>query len=350
MAISKSEQSFIKTAILADPPQRADGRKLQEFRPIALQTGGDVAPLANGSGRVNLGGSEVIVAIKLETEDIEHRDAPQSEEPLGRDGGRVVCTVSWYVDVENISTLISLTHVKHDSSQSAYPNKLATQLDEMSSDLSTMLTSAFSSCLTPSAQLTIVPRKKSWLLNIEALVLADCGNVFDAILIAIHGALWDLRIPRTRSVEFEARGDRDEAGNQDSMKTLLKQRRKVTTGAEFDLEDYWDEGEHLRNRSALPIGMTLNLVRYFRELIFFRGRITVVLRKIPPYSFLDASLAEEESISDHLHMVYSFPSGSSLGTAGILHGFQLSGPGEVPFDRIKPLLVVSCFFVLLKEY
>lgn len=99
MPISKSEQSFVKAAILANPPQRADGRKLEEFRPIALQTGGDVAPLANGSGRVNIGGSEVIAAIKLEAENIEQGNAPmQAEEALGRDGGRVVCTVSWFVD------------------------------------------------------------------------------------------------------------------------------------------------------------------------------------------------------------------------------------------------------------
>lgn len=48
------------------------------------------------------------------------------------------------------------------------------------------------------------------------------------------------------------------------MKALLKQRvsrRPVGGGAEFDLEDYWDEGECLRNRDALPIGMTMNLVR-----------------------------------------------------------------------------------------
>jgi len=37
-------------------------------------------------------------------------------------------------------------------------------------------------------------------------------------------------------------------------------------------------------------------------------------------------------------MIYSFPFGLSSGTPGVLHGFQLSGPGEVPFDRIKPLL------------
>jgi len=114
MPISKSEQSFIKSAILADPPQRADGRTLQEFRPIALQTGGNVAPLANGSGRVNLGGSEVIAAVKLEAEDIERHDAPQSDETLGRDGGRVVCTVSWFVStpLSSVSQLsvINFTH------------------------------------------------------------------------------------------------------------------------------------------------------------------------------------------------------------------------------------------------
>lgn len=105
MPISKSEQSFVKAAILANPPQRSDGRKLQEFRPIALQTGGDVAPLANGSGRVNLGGSEVIAAIKLEVENIKRTDAMQSDEALGRDGGRVVCTVSWSVEHPNGSNL-----------------------------------------------------------------------------------------------------------------------------------------------------------------------------------------------------------------------------------------------------
>lgn len=146
------------------------------------------------------------------------------------------------------------------SSQSAYPSKTSGQLDDMSADLSTMLGTTLSACLTPSPQLTIVPRKKSWLLNIDALVLADRGNIFDAILVAIRGALWDLRIPRTRGIEYEAREDRDSSGHQDGMKALLKQRRKVVTGAEFDLEDSWDEGEHLQNRDALPIGMTLNLV------------------------------------------------------------------------------------------
>lgn len=113
MGISKAEQSFIKASILNSPPSRADGRKLEEFRPIAIQTqstgGGDVAPLANGSAKVDLGGSEVIAAIKLEAEDVPSQSGATvmgGEEPLGRDGGRVVCTVSWSVD--SLSCLASV--------------------------------------------------------------------------------------------------------------------------------------------------------------------------------------------------------------------------------------------------
>lgn len=63
--------------------------------------------------------------------------------------------------------------------------------------------------------------------------------------------------------------EKDEDGDTKmGMKALLKQgttmsRRSMARGgggAEFDLEDFWDEGEPLWNRDALPIGMTLNLV------------------------------------------------------------------------------------------
>lgn len=97
MPISKAEQSYIKNAILSTPPQRGDGRKLPEFRSIAIQTGGDVAPLANGSARVNLGGTEVIAAVRLEVETVESLGTLGSDEPVGRDGGRVVCSVTWFV-------------------------------------------------------------------------------------------------------------------------------------------------------------------------------------------------------------------------------------------------------------
>lgn len=96
---SKSEQSYILSSFHANPPLRADGRALHEYRPIALET--QVAPLANGSAKVNIGGgsfvgvggglpgTEVLAAVKLEVED--------TVTGKGIEGGRLVCTVSWFV-------------------------------------------------------------------------------------------------------------------------------------------------------------------------------------------------------------------------------------------------------------
>jgi exosome complex component RRP42 len=63
---------------------RADGRGLFAFRNIALETG--VAPLANGSARLGLGGTEVLAAVKLEVDDVSRSD----------DAGRISVNVSWY--------------------------------------------------------------------------------------------------------------------------------------------------------------------------------------------------------------------------------------------------------------
>lgn len=94
VSISKSERSYIQTSLLSTPPLRADGRALHDFRTILLETG--VAALSNGSARVNIGknpeegggGTEVLGATKLEVEDI--------ESGAGVEGGRLVCTVTWY--------------------------------------------------------------------------------------------------------------------------------------------------------------------------------------------------------------------------------------------------------------
>lgn len=97
---SKSEQAYIRSSLLADPPLRLDGRSPTDYRPIALETG--VAPLANGSARVNIGGAalngtggnlagtEVVAAVKLEVEDVSRAKSERRQE------GRVSCNVSWY--------------------------------------------------------------------------------------------------------------------------------------------------------------------------------------------------------------------------------------------------------------
>lgn len=93
-SISKAEKAFIQSSLLSDPPLRADGRGLIDFRTIALESG--IAPIANGSARVSIGrnaqdgggGTEVVAAAKLEVESVGDGE--------GVDGGRVACSVSWY--------------------------------------------------------------------------------------------------------------------------------------------------------------------------------------------------------------------------------------------------------------
>jgi exosome complex component RRP42 len=110
ISLSKAEKSYIQSSFLSDPPLRADGRALLDFRTISLETG--VAPLANGSARLSIGknpnggggGTEVLAATKLEVEDI----LPQGGE--GVDGGRIVCSVTWFVWIFSfISTFPSIS-------------------------------------------------------------------------------------------------------------------------------------------------------------------------------------------------------------------------------------------------
>ena len=100
-SLSKAERSYIQSSLLSNPPLRLDGRSLEDYRPIALETG--VVPLANGSAKVCIGcpgrgghvqeaggvggGTEVVVGVKLEV-------AGAGE---GEEGGKVACTVSWWV-------------------------------------------------------------------------------------------------------------------------------------------------------------------------------------------------------------------------------------------------------------
>ena len=83
--LSKAETSYIQASLTANPPLRADGRGLHDYRAIELTTG--VAPLANGSARARIGGTDVMAAVRLEVEDVVTGG--------GADDGRVSCAVTW---------------------------------------------------------------------------------------------------------------------------------------------------------------------------------------------------------------------------------------------------------------
>lgn len=125
-------------------------------------------------------------------------------------------------------------------------------------------------------QLVILPGSKCWHLNFHISILSTSGgaNLHDVLSIAIKSALWDLRIPRTRRVEFVKPSggnnvdDIVEDGQDAGMKSLLKGRKKGAyaqksgkAAADFELIDYEaDAGEPLQGRENVPLSITLNLV------------------------------------------------------------------------------------------
>ncbi|KAI0328975.1 ribosomal protein S5 domain 2-like protein [Cubamyces sp. BRFM 1775] len=298
--VSKSERAYIQASLQATPPLRGDGRGLLDFRTVLLETG--VAPLANGSAKLNIGkmphegggGTEVLAATKLEVEDVESGD--------GVDGGRVVCSVS--------------------CSPSAYPHLSSNALDELQHDLTVILQQTIGHPSLHPQNLTIIPRKKSWLLNLDAVILADTGNAVDALFMAARAALWDTKVPRTRAVEYQAPEDsrttRDSASamdvdNREAIPAAsgFDTREMVKTAADFELPDYWDEGEVLHGRERWPVCITLNL--------------------LPPSHFLDATPSEEASVPLRMHLMFSFASPSTPK----LQSMRLLGPGELDSAQIK---------------
>ena len=262
--ISKSERAYIQSSLQANPPLRADGRGLLDFRTVLLETG--VAPLANGSARLNIGkmaregggGTEILAAVKLEVEDVQSGD--------GVDGGRIVCSVTWCATFQLSSWNVE-PQCSKDSSPSAYPHHSSNALDELQHDLTVILQQAIQHPSLHPQNLTIIPRKKSWLLNLDAVILSDAGNTVDALFMAARAALWDTKVPRTRSVEYRApesskqpRKDVQGAMDVDETTSGFDTRDVARTAADFELPDYWDEGEVLYGRERWPICVTLNLV------------------------------------------------------------------------------------------
>lgn len=118
------------------------------------------------------------------------------------------------------------------------------------------------------SNLGILPRRKSWLLNLDIVVLSDSGNIYDVLFMAARAALWDTKVPRTRNVEYKARkgtagsgaqvGSRDMDVDEDTTSGF--DTRHITNATDFELSDYWDDGEVLDGMDRWPVCVTLNLV------------------------------------------------------------------------------------------
>ncbi|OBZ72768.1 Exosome complex component RRP42 [Grifola frondosa] len=319
-SISKSERSYIQSSLLAPTPLRADGRSLLDYRTVLLETG--VAPLANGSAKLNIGkmshegggGTEVLAAVKLEVEDVELGD--------GADGGRVACSVAWCVQSPNPPCRAArITEYCKGSSPSAYPHLSSNALDDLQYDLTMVLQQTLAHPSLHPPNLGILPHKKSWLLNLDIVVLADAGNVVDALFMAARAALWDTKVPQTRPVQYRAWEPAPSAGDSGDMDvdqgpggSGLDTRMLARIAADFELPDYWDEGEVLGGREKWPVCITLNV--------------------LPPVHFIDATPPEEASTALRILLMFSFPPSSPPK----LQSMRYLGPGELNLAQIKSLI------------
>lgn len=192
--------------------------------------------------------------------------------------------------------------------------------------------------------LSIIHHKKSWLLSLDVVVLSDFGNIYDAMFMAARAALWDTKVPRTRSVEYKAKkGDpvwkgKGGGGNMDvdgDTRSGFDTRNYVNKAADFELMDYWDDGEILDGRSKWPVCVTLNLVCIRMTLGTF-SPFSLILQ-VPPIHYLDATIQEEASTSLRLLLMFSFASPSSPD----IQGMRLLGGGELDLGLMKDLVKVS---------
>ena len=160
------------------------------------------------------------------------------------------------------------------SSPAAYPSLSSNALDDLQSDLTILLESVLSHPSLRPTNLVIVPGKKAWAAKLDAVVFADGGNVVDCLMLASRAALWDTKVPRTKGVEYRAprrhhtQGDvgMDVDVDEDSEERGGLETKGVSRATDFELTDYWDEGEALSGRELWPVCVTLNVVRLFFRL------------------------------------------------------------------------------------
>lgn len=216
-----------------------------------------------------------------------------------------------------------------DSSPAAYPQLGTAALEDLQYDMTTIVHQTLSHPSLHPKNLRILPGKKSWLLNLDLIVLADSGNIYDTLFMAAGAALWDTKIPRTRAVEYKARkciagsagvsaavGKLGGSGDMDVDEDTPSgfDTRQIHHATDFELPDYWDEGEVLDGRDMWPVCITLNLV--------------------PPVHFLDAILREEAAAPLKVLLIYSFPTSEKPRVQGI----RMLGPSELTLEQIKDLV------------
>ena len=155
---------YIRT--LVEKGKRIDGRKLDEFRNISVETG--VSKNASGSARCKIGDTEVVVGVKFDLGE------PYSDSP---DEGTIMVTAE----------LIPLASPEFESGPPGVKSvELARIVDRGIRE---------SKCI-DFKKLCIRPGEKIWMAFIDIYPLNDDGNLVDASVLAALKALQEAKFPK----------------------------------------------------------------------------------------------------------------------------------------------------------
>ena len=153
---------------LANQGDRADGRKFDEFRPISLEVG--VINKAEGSARVKIGESQVVVGVKVQ---------PGEPFPDTPDTGVII-------------TNLELVPLASPSFEAGPPREDAIELARVV-DRGVRESGAIDL-----SKLCIESGQKVWMVFIDVHVLDHDGNLMDAASLGAIAALMNTTIPNTR--------------------------------------------------------------------------------------------------------------------------------------------------------
>lgn len=171
MVLSESEKTFILHGV--EQNFRVDGRTRSELRPIIIET--ETVSHASGSCHLRLANTDILVGVKVELE------TPLPSHP---DRGRIEFFV--------------------DCSANATPAFEGRGGDSLAADISRVLARAYESPeVLDLTELCILKGKSCWILYVDILVLEVGGNLYDAVALAVKGALYSTRVPVVTAVSVD---------------------------------------------------------------------------------------------------------------------------------------------------
>jgi exosome complex component RRP42 len=164
--LSEIRKDYLYNLVLKG--ERADGRRFDEYREISIEK--NVISKAEGSARVRLGSSQVMVGVKM-----------QPGEPFPDSPNRGV-----------IITNAELVPLASPTFEPGPPNEVGIELARVV-DRGVRESKAVNL-----DKLCIIPGKQVWVIFIDVHILDDCGNIMDAASLGAIAALLTTRVPASR--------------------------------------------------------------------------------------------------------------------------------------------------------